>query len=334
MKTGISYFGVRNPEFVSIDLQQIASLEYTHILHTYSEEDLEYYQETMDQIISLSNKFGLKVYVNPWGVGRVFGGEAYSELAARNPDWAQYNCRDEKLVASCPNSKGFREYMYKWIDAVCQTDVETIMWDEPHFYFEKDNQEIWSCTCHVCKKLFRKKFGHSMPVSLTDSVKEFRNLSIVDFIDDMTKYVRSKGKRNSVCLLPPWFNDGIGSWDDIASLAAVDEIGCDPYWERGSKSAKISEDYHKVSQKIMATAEKYGKEAQMWVKNYQIVKNNEDSIAEATWAAFNEGIRNIFAWSYKGNAYLTKLKSDDPDKVWEMQTNTFLECHQKYNNSK
>jgi hypothetical protein len=332
MKTGVAYFGVRNPEFVSVDLQQIASLEYTHILHTYSEADLQYYRETMDEIISLSVKFGLKVYINPWGVGRIFGGEAYSELAARNPHWAQRNSQDERLVASCMNHPEFRSYMRKWIDVVCETEVDTIFWDEPHFYFEKEREELWACTCKVCKKKFHRQYGHQMPGSLTESVIEFRHKSIVDFLHEMTDYVHTKGKRNSVCLLPEWFNSGVSDWDDIAALPAVDEISSDPYWQRDEKSGQISQTYHKVSEKVMRLATKYGKEAQMWIKNYDIPRNTEDSVVEATWAAFNEGIRNIFAWSYKGSAYMSWLASEDPEKVWELQTNAFLECHERAEN--
>jgi hypothetical protein len=332
MKTGISYFGVRNPEFVSVDLQQIASLEYTHILHTYSEEDLEYYADTMDEIISLSNKFGLKVYVNPWGVGRVFGGEAYSELAAKNPDWCQINSLGERLVASCINHSGFREYMHHWIDTVCNTEVETIFWDEPHFYFTKGVQDVWACTCPVCQKKFRKLFNHTMPGSITNSVKQFRHACIVDFLQEMTDHVRSRGKRNSVCLLPPWFNDGVDDWASIAQINSIDELGSDPYWEKEDKSNKISRTYHEVSHTLKKVCDQYGKEAQIWIKNYDIVRNTEDSVAEATWAAYNEGIRNIFAWSYKGSAYMSKLRSDDPEKVWEIQSNTFAECLEKEQN--
>ncbi len=329
MKTGIAYFGVRNPEFVKVDVNLIASSMYTHILHTFSEEDFHYYKDTMKEIIHVSNKCGLKVYVNPWGVGRVFGGEAYSELAARNRSMAQVNNHDETTVASCINNKAFHEYMFEWIDFVCSCEIETVFWDEPHFYFEKTSPEKWSCCCDVCKKKFRKHYGHTMPSSLTESVQEFREESLLEFLDIMTKRVKALNKRNSVCLLPSNFNDGISNWDKFAQLEAVDEIGTDPYWERGERIKTISQTYQQESKKILELSQKYNKQAQMWIKNYSIQKNNEDSIEQATWAAFNVGIRNIFAWSYRGSAYLSWLKSDDPDKVWEIQTNTFAECQEK-----
>ena len=329
MKTGISYFGVRNPNFVRIDMQIIASLGYSHVLHTFSEADLFYYPDTMAQIIRESAQIGLKVYVNPWGVGRVFGGEAFSEIAARHPEAAQLNQDDQPVVAACPNSPIFREYMHKWIDTVCQMEIETVFWDEPHFYFEKDNPQLWACRCKNCRKKFRRLYDHAMPVSLSERVQEFRQRSLVDFLEEMTERVKKWGKRNSLCLLPPSFNDGINNWDDFAKLEHVDEIGTDPYWQKGESETDISRSYHAASQQVMCLAEKHNKEAQMWIKNYHIQANNEETVAAATWAAFNEGIRNIFAWSYKGSEYMSWLASDDPEKVWEVQCDAFAQCQEK-----
>ena len=56
---------------------------------------------------------------------------------------------------------------------------------------------------------------------------------------------------------------------------------------------------------------------------------NFPAVSAATWAAFNEGIRNIFAWSYKGSEYMSWLASDDPEKVWEIQCDALLQCKEK-----
>jgi hypothetical protein len=329
LKTGIAYFGVRNPEFVRIDMQVIASLGYSHVLHTFSEADFKYYPDTMAKIISDSNKLGLKTYVNPWGVGRVFGGEAFSEIAARHPEAAQCDQNDKPLVAACPNSPIFQEYMLEWVDTVCKMEIETVFWDEPHFYFEKENPTLWTCRCKSCRVKFRKMYNHAMPASLSELVQEFRQISLLEFLDTMTKRVKKHGKRNSLCLLPMTFNDGISNWEPFAKLESLDEIGTDPYWQKGDSINSITKDYHEHSVKILALAEENNLEAQMWIKNYHILANNEDSVSAATWAAYNEGIRNIFAWSYKGSEYMSWLASDDPEKVWEIQCDALLQCKEK-----
>lgn len=319
MKKGISYFGVRRPKWALEDMKDILNRGFTHVLHTWSEEDLLYYSGSMKEIIDGSVDLGLKVYVNPWGIGRVFGGEAFSELVGRNFSLAQQAADGSLKVAACPNQTEFRRYMHQWIDAVCKTKVETIFWDEPHFYFEKGALENWSCRCDTCQQKFLDQYDFKMPNTLTASVKAFREDSLIDFLAEMTKRVHLLGKRNSVCLLPPWFPAGIENWDRIAELEFVDEIGSDPYWEKTTDTAEIIKNYAHISQKTLSVAQKYGKEAQMWIKNYHIIANKEADVRYATEEAYNAGIRNIFAWSYRGSEYLSWLRSDNPELVWETQ---------------
>ncbi len=325
MKKGIAYFGVRNPERIVDDLKEIRAAGFTHVLHTWSEEDEQYYPETMRKIIAISTELGLKVYVNPWGVGRVFGGEAYSELTARNHEMCQVSLNGKAAVAACPNHPEFRAYMHRWIESVCLSQVETIFWDEPHFYFEKGALENWACTCSVCQEKFLKRFGYAMPHELTPDVKKFREDSLVDFLSEMTSAVHRLGKRNCVCMLPPWFPAGLDNWDEIAHLDSVDEIACDPYWERGASLESIQKNYAQVSERIVQLATKFGKEPQMWIKNYQIERGREKDIQVATAEAIRAGVQNIFAWSYKGDAYLSWLASDDPEAVWKTQCRALSE---------
>ncbi|MDR1829786.1 MAG: hypothetical protein LBQ76_03350 [Candidatus Fibromonas sp.] len=319
MKTGIAYFGVRNPEWVRKDMQAIREAGFNYVLHTFSEEDLQYYPQTMKEIISISKKEGLNVYANPWGVGRVFGGEAYSELAAKAPQMAQAGMNGRKLVAACPNNPAFRSYMRKWIEAVCKCDIETVFWDEPHFYFEKNNPELQTCYCRVCSKLYKEQTGEKIPKIPSGEFKAFRQRSLVSFLSFLTQEVHKLGKRNSVCLLPPWFPAGLENWEEVAKLPFVNEIGSDPYWEKGDSIEKVQKSYGEVSEKIANLAKIHNKEAQMWIKNYHIEAGTEHFAEKATEIATNSGIRNIFAWSYLGSKYMDCLRSDNPELVWKTQ---------------
>lgn len=319
MKKGIAYFGVRNPERALDDLKKIREAGFTHVLHTWSEEDLQYYPGTMKRIVSLSVEIGLKVYVNPWGVGRVFGGEAYSELVGRNQAMGQVSANGSHSVAACPNHPEFRKFMHGWIEKVCDTGIETVFWDEPHFYFEKGHLENWSCRCPTCRDRFRHRFGYEMPSELLPDVRAFREDTLAEFLAEMTEDVRSRGKRNCVCMLPPWFPAGTEDWDRIAKMESVDEIACDPYWERGASEAWVKEHYAETSRRIFETSRRFGKSGQIWIKNYQIEKGRENDIRIATAEAIRAGIDNIFAWSFYGNAFLSWLASDDPAAVWKAQ---------------
>ena len=47
MSVGCAYFGVRIPRHVGRDMEELAALGYTAVLHTFSENDLAYYRGTM-----------------------------------------------------------------------------------------------------------------------------------------------------------------------------------------------------------------------------------------------------------------------------------------------
>ena len=329
MICGISYFGVRNPKWVLKDMEEIYSKGFTHVLHTYSEEDLQYYEETMKEIIDSTTNLGLSVYVNPWGVGRVFGGEAYSELISKDHSLAQKDSSGNILPAVCPNKKEFHEYLYSWIEAVSKTKATHIFWDEPHFYFTKKNLNLFACQCDTCKKLFFEKYGYPLPNVLTEDVKDFRENCLIDFLDKMTSFAKSKGKKNTVCLLPPWFPAGIDNWDSIAKLKNVDEIACDPYQEKGDTTETVKKYYRETSEKLMQLFRKYNKPVQMWIKNYSIESGKETDIKVAIEETYKTGIKNIFAWSYLGTKYLSWLKSDNPEKVFEVLVESLNECKAK-----
>lgn len=320
---GVSYFGVRSPKHVLADMADIKAAGFNAVLHTWSEEDLQYYFDSMKQIVDASADMDLLVYVNPWGVGRVFGGEAYSELTARDHDLCQVALDGNPKVAACPNHPKFREYMHQWIAAVCATKVSTIFWDEPHFYFEKGGLSNWSCRCERCREGFRKRFGYEMPAATfnqmppdqTCDVKQFREDCLIGFLKEMTEDVHNRGKRNCVCMLPPWFPAGLDDWGKVASLASVDEIASDPYWEKGATEEWVREKYAETARKLTAVAKQYSKATQMWIKAYQIEAGRENDLAIAVEESRAAGIDNIFAWSYRGTETLSWLKSDRPDEV-------------------
>ncbi len=217
---------------------------------------------------------------------------------------AQVSEDGKKLVAACPNSPAFRDYMKKWIEVVCSCDIETVFWDEPHFYFEKNNPALRACYCKHCSGTSKQK-------------------SLISFLAFLTEEVHKLGKRNSVCLLPPWFPAGLENWNEVAELPFVDEVGSDPYWEKGDNLTKVQESYSEVSTRIAELAKKYGKEAQMWIKNYHIEAGTEHFITESTQIASGAGIKNIFAWSYLGSKYMDFLRSENPEAVWRTQIKAF-----------
>ena len=63
-------------------MADLAARGYTGVLHTFSENDLAYYRDTMRELVDVSHAAGLSVQASPWGLGRTFGGEAESRFGS------------------------------------------------------------------------------------------------------------------------------------------------------------------------------------------------------------------------------------------------------------
>lgn len=323
IKSGFSYFGVRRLEHVRADLRRMREEGSTQVLHTWSEEDLSYYRDTMGGIVQASHEAGLSVYVNSWAVGRVFGGEANSELVAKNPGSCQILSTGEPVAAICPNHPAFETYMDGWIDAVADAGADTVFWDEPHFFFRKGRDGEWACRCNVCRALFRDEYGSDMPVSPTAEVKKFRQDRLLRLLARWTARVAARGRRNNVCVLPDIFDAGLPDWGSVAALPHLDELSSDPYWFDDDPEEKVRADYSLYAKRLVDLCADRGIEPQMWMKLYRIKRGTEHFAPLAARISFEAGIRNLMAWSWRASEWMSWLRSDDPEAAHRAMVDAF-----------
>jgi hypothetical protein len=133
MKTGVAYHDVRNPIHVRKDLQDMVEHHCSFVVHTFSEADLIFYRRAMKEIVKASHDLGLEVYVDPWAVGGIFGGEALSRFVAENLADRQVLVDGTSAAAACMNSEHFRSFMKSWIEAAAEIGADVVFWDELAF---------------------------------------------------------------------------------------------------------------------------------------------------------------------------------------------------------
>lgn len=338
MKLGASYFANRILRHVREDMKKMIDDGCNFVVHTMSEHDITYHSGTMVDMVKASHDVGLEVFLDPWGVGRVFGGESFSTFVKTYP-----NCRQRlnfpegeiKVYKACLNSKTFRDKMTAWIELAAETGAEGVFWDEPHLFFGEftslfggKKRDIWGCTCEVCNDIFKEKYGYEMPVDFTDDVKAFRQMTIVNFLEYLANEASKKGLKNSVCLFPttdPRY--GIYEWEKVAMIKSMDIFGSDPYWYAYKQD--VTEFVHSVSNEVIALSKKYNKEPQIWIQGYRVPANREEEIVTAVDVAYDAGIRNIATWSFEGTDCMTYVRSDRPDVVWQNVRNVYLKYKNK-----
>jgi hypothetical protein len=318
-KTGASYFGNRNPRHFLIDLEEMISHHCNFIVHTFSENDQLFYQGTMAELVEHSKGAGLEVYLDPWGVGRVFGGEAFSDYALKNRSNCQKLFSGEPAPAACFNSPDFAEFMMKWIDDAVTLGAEVMFWDEPHFFsasLKGDAGQNWACTCDNCRKKYKIFYGENFPSAANEDFFRFREDAMVEFLATLCAYAKTKNVRNCVCLLPMKEKVyGVADWEKVAQMPGIDILATDPYWISLDRNLDYVDENVKRMTKL---AQRYGIEAQIWIQNFKIPKGRESEILEAMAIAYAHGVRNFAAWSYYGTAYMSYLKCDNPKEVWDL----------------
>ena len=324
VRCGVSYFGNYFLDHFKRDLKEMVRGGCNFIVLAFSEQDLQYYPGTFRDFVKASHDAGLEVYLDPWAVGRVFGGESYSEFLVHHPETRQVASDDRSLPIACPNHPTFQKFLKEWCHAGFECKTDTFFWDEPHFYIFKKEKEkkLWACHCLVCQKLFEEKFDKPMPKGQTEEVFLFRESSVVRFLKTFCDYTKKEGFKNAVCLLPQDYSiHALQDWSVVACIKSLDVLGTDPYWHVGVKDVEGLVRHY--AQQVYHLAVRYGKEPQIWVLNFRIRKGEEEKITLALEAAYEEGIRNFAAWSYMGTTQMSWLRSDNPQKVWQTLTRTY-----------
>jgi N-acetylmuramic acid 6-phosphate etherase len=313
---GCSYFGVRVPRHVARDMEDLARRGFTGVLHTFSENDLAYYRETMGEIVELSHDLGLEVQMNPWGLGRTFGGEAESRFVTMRPDACQVLDDGRRVAAGCLNNPRYRSYCKEWADAALEAGADLVFWDEPHWVVPEhvgvDDPSRWSCHCDVCRELF----GRDLPKQLTEEALAFREASLVDFLGEMVAHVRLLGGRNTICVLPAVEGaHGIRDWDAVAALPGLDVFGTDPYWQNFGEPA--GEFVGRFAQLAAQAAEHAGVEPELWVPAFRLTRADIPDLEAAVEAARAARIGRLWVWGYEACGHMSSLATPDSGAVWE-----------------
>lgn len=337
MKLGASYFGSRHLGHVRRDMEAMAEAGCNSVVHTLSEEDMTYYPETMAEVVRVSKEAGLEVFLDPWGVGRVFGGEAFSEFVSRNPHCRQtitINGNSVSLGKACLNSQVFKDSMRSWIELAAGTGADGVFWDEPHLYYGElvplfgKPQIVWACTCQTCQRLFLEEYRHEMPTDFNEEVKKFRQDTILRFIGSLCKIASKKGLKNALCIFPtldPRY--GVYEWEEAVKLEGLDVFGTDPYWLCFNK--KMEDFVRDVSRTMVALCAEHGREPQIWIQGFRIPEGREEEVAQAIKIAYGEGVRNIAVWSFQGSGCMSYLRSERPEVVWQKVSETYRELRVK-----
>lgn len=319
MKKGTAYFGNKYLYHAKKDLLEMKKANCNVLLITYSENDMDFYKNTVKDIIKEAHELDMEVYVDPWGLGKVFGGEAYSNFIAKNIDAMEEIENREKRPIACLNNGKFKSFMKEWIKSAKEIGGDYIFFDEPHFYIagwfnEKDH---WGCRCNVCQNLFKKEYGYIMPEVLNSDIEDFKINSIYNFLEDMCGFSQSLEMKNNVCFLPAKNKKERDLMERICSMDSISIIGTDPYWIWKNITFDIEEYVGEYTKLIKELSLKYNKESEIWVQNFFVKKSQEKDLKKAYRIVKDNNIDRLMTWAYRGSCCMSTLACEDSEQVWK-----------------
>ncbi len=325
MKLGCSYFGNRILKHVEQDMRELVDMGCTYVVHVYNENDMMFYPDTIRQIVDISHQVGLEVHIDPWGVGKVFGGESFSNFVMQNVDAMQMVSDDKPTGSACPNHPKFRAFMREWVDAAVKTGADVLFWDEPHFYLPGwmgGRPDTWGCRCVECGKRFEAKFGRALPMEEDADVRAFKEDSIVEFLSELIAYGHEQGKRNSLCVLPLRDEShSTANWNRLAGIPHLDIFGTDPYWFAFKKDMR--EFVGSACDLIKEVCAEHGREHQMWLQGYKTPAGREQEMVEAVDLMVEKGMRDIAVWGFQSCGFMSWIRPDNPELAWSKVKEAF-----------
>jgi hypothetical protein len=296
MLVATSYFGNRILRHVRADVRRLRQQSFDIVVHTFSENDLRFYQKTVRDIVEVTREAGMRVWIDPWGVGGIFGGEAFSDAALHHRDWLQVAANGDKVPACCPSNPGFQSFMREWTDAALETGADAVFWDEPHFY--SDEKEGLGCYCKHCR-----------------DIAESGKSAIGSFLVEICVRVKNRDRKNVVCVLPATLERKEAlDWIEISTLGNVMNLGSTPFW--GMQRTDPEKHVALIGRELLAVASRAGVETHLWIQGFRIPAGREDEIRRSTIAAGELGINVIAIWGFDACESMSSLACERPQIAW------------------
>jgi hypothetical protein len=323
MELGFAWHHSKLPKHAREDFEDMAVNGCNAVLIAASENDIEYWYPNMLEVVEQAKDVGLRVWLNFWAFGGVFGGEPPSVFLHNMHKHRQITAKSKDVMpAACINEPEFRKWFFDRVGKfVSEAKIDGVFLDEPHYFWTFDTEEF-TCVCDVCQAKYEQQFSTSMPMKYNEDVRRFREENMHQFLVESCKRLKSAKSSSEVCvcIIPADFEFlGTSDWDKIAAIPEVDMFSTDPYYHVFGLEREWAID---TARRTIDTAQRHGKKSQLWLQMFRLSQGEEEAVASLVPEYSSLGVDSIFGWSYLANKGTT-ISSDNPDLLWELVTQEY-----------
>lgn len=323
MELGFAWHHSKLPKHARQDFEDMSENNCNSVLIAASENDLDYWYPNMVEIVEEAKDVGLKVWLNFWALGGVFGGEPPSVFLHGHHRHRQITAESKETVpAACINTKEFRDYFFNVVrKSVKNMKIDGVFIDEPHYFWVFDPSEF-TCVCDECRIKYETTMGSEMPFEYTEDVQKFREKNMYDFLVETCQTIKSTraSAEVCVCIIPADLGPlGTPEWDLIAGIPEVDMFSTDPYYHIFGLEHEWAIE---SARKTIQTAHAHGKQSQLWLQMFRLPEGEEAAVASLIPEYASLGVDSIFGWCYLANKGTT-IASDDSSLLWKLVTDEY-----------
>ncbi len=298
MKLGVTYLGNRFVRhYAERDLPEIVEAGCDYVVHTFSEYDLAFHSGEISALVNATHEAGLDAWLDCWGLGGLFAGEAFSDFLLRHPESWQVKPDGERVPVACPNAPAFRELLQSWIEAAAGAGADAVFFDDPMAPGEA------SCVCESCREM-QQAFLEAQGGGT------FLEWSLARLMEDACGDARGLGLRTAVGVLP-----GPSLSEQLAAARAADVVAVSPLW--GAHGQPVSPYVHDACAAIVDACSKSRQEPMAWLQAFSIPAGRENEITRAAEAMAATGIANVSTWCYRAGEQMTAIRSEQAQAAWE-----------------
>ena len=138
-RTAVSYYNLGYVEHAEADFREMLDHGCTTVILAVTEFDFDFWRPNIPRIVEAAHRLGLQVLIDPWGIGKFFGGEQVSKFLQDNTGNRQVSAlTGEALPYACFNTPSFRDYFARFcLTLAREAGADGFFWDEPHYAFPK-----------------------------------------------------------------------------------------------------------------------------------------------------------------------------------------------------
>ncbi|NIA16537.1 MAG: hypothetical protein GWP08_20960 [Nitrospiraceae bacterium] len=331
IRFNIAYHPTPYPQAMRKDLVQIGEV-CDGVYIPVTESDLAYMANKIKYCIETSKELDMVPMVDLWGYGNLFAcGAVPSLFTVQHPE---HNCvtnTGRTIPKSCPNKPAVRAFFRDAIESFVEVyEPGGFFLDEPGWglagYLGQLTDGEWACRCKDCMRLFRERYGVTMPRTVTRQVGQFRAESMLRFLSELCGYVKACGEHfvTSTCVMT---SDAKSFQNAVGKTRNLDVFGIDPYWRRGDALSQ-EEFVDRHTGAAVTIGGKHDLEVESWVCAWQLNAGEESDVYYAAKLMASHDIDYLSAWSYRDHVSwtpCTKPNQADPELVWKHLRRAFQE---------